>query len=190
MLLTPHLKSLVAMRLGGVEPNLANFGRKGALKRWEVYISWTATPIFTKFGWYDVGPILRPYLEGGHDWSMWAWLITTNPNRHTFSLLHFQCTSHYGESAAQTLACVLIFAPSPSSFGPTLELRGGAWPLFITACCSSFTFIFSHRLPPEFLTNILFSTEKQYMSCCTMYNTNSMWIIVLSRKYYSLQALP
>ena len=35
-----------------------------------------ATPIFTKFGRYDVGPILRPYLEGGHDWSM-SWLITT-----------------------------------------------------------------------------------------------------------------
>ena len=34
------------------------------------------TPIFTKFGQYDVGPIVRPYLEGGHDWSMWAWLIT------------------------------------------------------------------------------------------------------------------
>ena len=34
-----------------------------------------ATPIFTKFGQYDVGPILKPYLEGGHDWSVWAWLI-------------------------------------------------------------------------------------------------------------------
>ena len=30
-----------------------------------------------KFGRYDVGPILRPYLEGGHDWSVWAWLITS-----------------------------------------------------------------------------------------------------------------
>ena len=45
----------------------------------------TATPIFTKFGWYDVGPILRPYLEDGYDWSMWAWLIIIIPNRHTFS---------------------------------------------------------------------------------------------------------
>ena len=32
---------------------------------------------FFKFGRYDVGPILRPCLESGHDWSMWAWLNTT-----------------------------------------------------------------------------------------------------------------
>ena len=34
---------------------------------------------FMKFGRYVVGPILRPYLEGGHYCSMWAWLSTTNP---------------------------------------------------------------------------------------------------------------
>ena len=119
MLLKPNVSSLVAMTLGKDELNLVNFGHYGALKRWEVDISWMAIPIFTKFGRYGVGPILKPYLVGGHYWSMWAWLSTTNPNRHTFSLLHFHCSSHYTNTTAQTLACVFTFAPSPSSFGPT-----------------------------------------------------------------------
>ena len=68
---------------------------------------------------YDVGPIPRPYLEGGHYWSMWAWLITTNPNLHTFSLLHFQCTSHYSKYLGSDVGLCLHFAPSLSSFGPT-----------------------------------------------------------------------
>ena len=62
---------------------------------------------------YDVGPILRPYIEGGHDWSMWVWLITTNPNRHTFSLLHFQCTSHYGEYHSSDVGLCPHFCPEP-----------------------------------------------------------------------------
>ena len=29
-----------------------------------------ARPIFTKFGGYDAGSVLRPYLEGNHDWAI------------------------------------------------------------------------------------------------------------------------
>ena len=72
-----------------------------------------AKRIFTKFGGYDVGPILRPYLEGGHNWSIWACLITTNSNRHTFSLLHFQCTSHYSEYHGSDVGLCLHFCPEP-----------------------------------------------------------------------------
>ena len=94
MLLTPNLSSMVAMTLGRDEPNLA-------------------APIFTKFGWYDVGPILRPYLEGGHYWSMWAWLSTTNLNRHTFSLLQFQCTSYYSVYHGSHVGLCPHFCPEP-----------------------------------------------------------------------------
>ena len=69
---------------------------------------------------YDVGPILRPYLEGGHDWSMWAWLITTNPNRHTFSLLRFQCTSHYSEYHGSDIGLCLL----PILVGSEVQLGG------------------------------------------------------------------
>ena len=76
MLLTPNLSSMVAMTLRRDEPNLA-------------------APIFTKFGWYDVGPILRTYLEGGHYWSMWVWLSTTNPIQPFALPVHFPLTNEY-----------------------------------------------------------------------------------------------
>ena len=50
-------------------------------------------------------------------------------------------------TTAQTLACVLTFAPSPATFGANFgglcgargpSHVGGAWPPFITACSSSF----------------------------------------------------
>ena len=117
-----------------------------------------ATSIFTKFGWYDVGPILMPYLEG-HDWSMWAWLSTTNPNWHTFSLLHFQCNSHGSD-----VGLCPHFCPEPIIFWAQLPwaLRcmgsascRGAWPPFITACSSSYPCFFS-GLVQFFLFTLLF----------------------------------
>ena len=48
---------------------------------------------------------------------MWAWFSTTNPNRHTFSLLHFGCTSHYSEYHGSDVDLCPHFCLSPSSFG-------------------------------------------------------------------------
>ena len=92
MLLTPNSRSLVAITLGRDEPNLGEFWPLGGAKNiGSLYLLNDYTDFYEIWS-YDVGPILRPYLEGGHDWSMSAWLITTNPNRHTFSLLHFRYT--------------------------------------------------------------------------------------------------
>ena len=62
---------------------------------------------------YDVGPILRPYLEGGHEWSMLPWLITTIPDRRTFRLLDFLYTSHYNNWLSPMNDCrnLRIFHP-------------------------------------------------------------------------------
>ena len=71
------------------------------------------TPIFTKFGQKDVRPIMRPCIEGGHHWSMWLWLSTTNPNLHTFSLFHYQCASHYSEYHSIDIGMCPHFCPEP-----------------------------------------------------------------------------
>ena len=94
--------------------------------------------IFTKFGWYDVGPILRPYLEGGHYWSMWACLSTTNPNRHTFSLLHFHCTSHYSEHHGSDIGLCPYFCPEPVILGANFLVFCGT----LGPSCSSSYFFF------------------------------------------------
>ena len=93
-----------------------------------------------KVGRYEVGPILRPYLEGGHYWSVWAWLL----QQIQIATLSAFCTSRAlpitANTTAQTLACVLTFAPSPcfeANFCGLCGARGGAWPPFITACSSS-----------------------------------------------------
>ena len=49
---------------------------------------------------------------------MWAWLSTTNPNRHTFSICTSSALAITANTTAQTLAYVLTFAPSPSSLAP------------------------------------------------------------------------
>ena len=78
---------------------------------------------------------------------MWACLITTNPNWYTFSLLHFQCTSHFSEYHGSDVGLCPHFCPEPVILWGQLpwaprcvgsELRGGAWPPFITACSSSY----------------------------------------------------
>ena len=58
--------------------------------------------------WCGANPLMMPYLEGGH-----YWLDATNPNGHTFSLLHFQCTSHYSEYHGSDIGLCLHFCPKP-----------------------------------------------------------------------------
>ena len=48
---------------------------------------------------------------------MSAWLITTNPNWHAFSLLHFQCTSHYSKYHGSDAGPCPHFCSKP--LGPT-----------------------------------------------------------------------
>ena len=71
---------------------------------------------------------------------MRAWLSTINPNRHTFSLLHFQCSSHYSEYHGSDVGLCLNFSPEPvilwANFRGLCGARG-AWPPFLTACSSS-----------------------------------------------------
>ena len=78
------------------------------------------------YGWYDVGPVLRPYLEVGHYWSMWVWLSTTNPNQHTFSLLHFWCISHYSEYHGSDFGLCPHFCSELTFMGSAV--RGGLGP--------------------------------------------------------------
>ena len=63
----------------------------------------------------------------GRYWSMWAWLSTTIPNRHTLSLLHFQRTSRYSEYHGSDVSCVLTFALTLSSFGTSFRELCSAW---------------------------------------------------------------
>ena len=94
----------------------------------------------------------------------WSWLVNVGMayyNKSKSAHTAF-CTSGAlpitVNTTAQTLACVLIFAPSPPSFGPTSmgsAVRGvrvvqGAWPPFIPAFSSSlfmylliYTFIYA-----------------------------------------------
>ena len=66
-----------------------------------------------------MGSLLRPAIKLINDWSKWAWFSTTNPNRHTFSLLHFQCTSHYSENHGSDVSLCPHFCPKPVILCPS-----------------------------------------------------------------------
>ena len=107
--------------------------------------------------------------EGGHDWSVWAWLSTTNPNQHTFSLLHFQCTSHYSEYNGLDIGLCPHFCPEPVILGGkllwTLRCMGsescrGALPPFITACSSSLVLFFFSFPESHWVGNLSICTPR------------------------------